>query len=325
MNGRSLFPTAFQGLLAIWCWAAPAFDAVAGEFGNRHVLLFGIDGCRSDALKIAVEKGSAPNIAGLIHTGTVTWTAFAGGELDQPTQQNTVSGPGWSSIFTGVWANKHGVTDNSFHGENFSRYPNLFDHLHQSHPAARFVSLVSWPPIHENLIGPSPEDGRTAIVRHTWPHENPVEQEKPLIAETIQTISNGDPDIVFCYQGQVDTAGHQHGFSPDVPEYMDAIHLTDARIGEVLTAVRQRQSFASENWLLIVATDHGGSGTKHGGQSPEERTIPLIVSGGDVAKGVVSKEIIGQTCIPATVFHHLQVDVPASWTWEAKAFPETAH
>ena len=45
---------------------------------SRHALIFGIDGCRSDALKLAVETGKAPNIAKLIDSGTVTWTAYAG-------------------------------------------------------------------------------------------------------------------------------------------------------------------------------------------------------------------------------------------------------
>ena len=27
---------------------------------------------------------------------------------------DTISGPGWSSILTGVWADKHGVLDNDF-------------------------------------------------------------------------------------------------------------------------------------------------------------------------------------------------------------------
>ncbi len=302
-------------------WAVPGMNAAAGEFGDRHVLLFGIDGCRADALKLSVEKGTAPTIAGLIRAGTVTWTAFAGGEPGQPTEQKTVSGPGWCSIFTGVWANRHGVTDNTFQGSHFSEHPNLFDLLHQGHPQAALASFISWPPLHEHLITPASRDGGTAVDCHTWPHENPVEQEKPLIAETIRTLSSGDPAVVFCYQGLVDTAGHQHGFSPEVPEYMEAIRLADARIGEVLAAVRQRPSFASENWLFIVATDHGGIGTRHGGQSPEERTIPLIVSGGDVPKGIVSEEIIGQTCVPATIFRHLQIDVPPAWALEAKAFP----
>lgn len=291
----------------------------AGEFGNRHVLLFGLDGLRADALKISVEKGAAPNIAGLIAAGAVTWTAHAGGTADTPAIQSTVSGPGWSSVLTGVWTDKHGVTDNSFKGSHFDRYPNFFERLHEGHPQARFASLVSWPPIHENIIPASPEDGRVGIVRHTFAHEETAEAK--LIAETVGEISSTDPDIVFCYQGEIDHAGHTHGFSPDVPEYMAAITKADSRIGEVLAAVRKRPGFAGEEWLFVVATDHGGKGTRHGGQSPEERTIPLIVSGDGAAKGIISEETPGQTCVPATICRFLGVKIPAAWEWDVTTFP----
>jgi predicted AlkP superfamily pyrophosphatase or phosphodiesterase len=308
----TLIPCLFAGFLTV---------AHGGEFGNRHVILFGIDGCRSDALKLAVEAGKAPNISALIQSGTVTWNAYAGGELDKPTQQATYSGPGWSSIFTAVWHDKHGVTDNSFRGDNFNRYPNFMDRLHAVHPAADQVSLISWPPLHESLI--KPVNGDMNCTCHTYNHADPIPTEKKLIDQTVWLISSGDPDVVFCYQGNIDHVGHTWGFSPQVPEYMEAIRLTDERIGEVIAAVGRRPKFTEENWLFVVATDHGGIEKRHGGQSPEERTIPLIVAGGDIPKGMVSDAVIGQVAVPATVFRHLQVEVPASWGWVGTAFPET--
>ena len=45
---------------------------------------------------------------------------------------DTVSGPGWSSMLTGVWADKHGVHDNSFKGANYAKHPHFFHWLHQA-------------------------------------------------------------------------------------------------------------------------------------------------------------------------------------------------
>jgi hypothetical protein len=315
MPARIHFPAA----LAIALLFFPVLASRAGEFGNRHAILFGIDGLRADALKTAVENRTAPNIAGLIEAGTVTWTAYAGGDFGTPGQQPTVSGPGWSSVLTGVWTDKHGVTDNSFKGGNFSHYPSLFERLGEVRPQARCASLVSWDPIHEHIVTASPADGRVPLARHAWPHE--AGSDEKLIEETIREISANDPDLTFCYQGDVDGAGHQHGFSPGSPEYMAAIETADSRIGQVLAAVRGRADFAAEDWMFVVATDHGGKGTKHGGQSPEERTIPLIVAGGGAAKGAVSTESPGQTCVPATLFRFLGVDVPAAWGWDPATFP----
>ena len=57
---------------------------------------------------------------------------------------------------------------------------------------------------------------------------------------------------IYCYN--VDAAGHRHGFSLDVPEYLDAIQHFDRCLGRLLDAVAQRD----EDWLLAITTDHGG-------------------------------------------------------------------
>jgi len=288
--------------------------------GNRHVILFGIDGCRADALKLAVDNGSAPNIAALIQTGAVTWNAYAGGELGTATQQPTVSGPGWSSVLTGVWHDKHGVTDNSFRGSRYAESPTFFDVLHDAQPDASLVSFVSWPPLHEH---PLLHAGEThACTLHTYPEEADPSIEQGLIEETVCSLRQGNPEVLFCYQVGVDLAGHSKGFSPEVPEYMAAIHLADERIGEVLAAIRARPGFFRENWLYIVAADHGGNGTRHGGQTPEERTIPLIVSGGETPRGLISSAMVPQTCVPATIFRHLRLQTTQGW--EPNAFPPIA-
>ncbi len=65
---------------------------------QKRVLLIGIDGCRSDALAAA----EIPNLRTLMSNATVTWDAVAGGVKDSPSQQQTVSGPGWASVLCGV-------------------------------------------------------------------------------------------------------------------------------------------------------------------------------------------------------------------------------
>lgn len=52
----------------------------------------------------------------------------------------------------------------------------------------------------------------------------------------------------------MDAAGHRHGFSLDVPEYLDAIQHFDRCLGRLLDAVAKRD----EDWLLAITTDHGG-------------------------------------------------------------------
>ena len=64
---------------------------------EKKVLLIGLDGVRVDIL----AQAHTPNIDALIANGT-----FSG---EAQTRPPTVSGPGWSSMLTGVWGDKHKV------------------------------------------------------------------------------------------------------------------------------------------------------------------------------------------------------------------------
>ena len=46
-----------------------------------------------------------------------------------------------------------------------------------------------------------------------------------------------------------------------------------------MTAMAARPTFANEDWLVIITSDHGGLGTGHSGGLPPQRTIPFIVAG----------------------------------------------
>jgi hypothetical protein len=300
-----------------WTQAQPT---ITNSPKTRKAMIIGLDGLRSDALRLAVESGRAPFMTELIANGAVTWQAMSGGwtpSSSDPTIQATFSGPGWASILTGVWRDKHGVNDNDFNGQCFDRYPALFKRLHETEPSATSVSLVSWKPINEHIVSPLGEEICACL---NFTNGTPSQADADLTAKTMELLDNSDPTLVFYYQGNIDSAGHRFGFSPEVSDYMDAIELADARIGRVLEAVRRRQDFAKEDWLFVVTSDHGGIGKGHGGHTPEERVIPFIASGGTVPKGLISQQIIGQVAAPATVFRHLGLGIPSSWGWEADGF-----
>ncbi len=113
---------------------------------QKRVLIIGMDGTRPDALL----KADTPTFDELIRTGAFTDTAQILGTRYQ--KNNTISGPGWSSILTGVWADKHGVNNNEFTGKNFELFPHFFKRVKLLQPDSQTVSLVSWGPIHEHIL-----------------------------------------------------------------------------------------------------------------------------------------------------------------------------
>lgn len=297
---------------------ANAGPGSSNPYGGKRVLVIGIDGCRPDALRQQVDSGNAPNIAGLVANGTVTWNAYAGGTLGTSTQQPTISGPGWASILTGTWTNRHNVVSNSTPAYEqptvpgfylASQAPHFARRLKEAVPTTYFSSISSWGWVEDYLIAAQPTwlDHHTKGVGSSYPT-----RDGDVANKAVAQLGSTDPDVMFLHFDQVDGAGHANGFSTTVPAYMTAITSVDTLIGNVLTALTSRPQYASEQWLILLTTDHGGIGTSHGGQSLEERTIFFIVSGGGVPVGV-STASPGHAAVPATAMRYLGVGIPAAW------------
>ena len=251
-------------------------DPIMPEFTDqiKKVLVIGIDGCRPDALTIA----NTPNLDALIANGTYS--------LDARNIRKTSSGPGWSSMLTGVWQEKHGVVDNSFSGAKFSSYPHFFKYVEDKDSDYRTVSVCQWHPINDIIV-----NGEADKIVNTQDSTSDTKN------KAVSELANIELTALFVHFDDVDHAGHGFGFSPDNPNYISAIETVDAAIGDVIAAVNARTNYNKEDWLILVSTDHGGLGTSHGGDSEEERTIFIIASGKNIPKKEIAK-ITTQTTIP---------------------------
>ena len=181
---------------------------------SGRVLVIGIDGVRPDALRIA----NTPAIDELISEGTFTDNTKILG--DRYRENETISGPGWSSFLTGVWADKHGVHDNTFRGQNYDEYPHFFVYLKRAFPKAVTGSFVDWEPIDTFIL-------RDADVREVCPassEDSLLQKDAKLANKAAEFLVHGNPDAVFVYFGQVDEIGHKDGFHPGWLEFVGPIH-----------------------------------------------------------------------------------------------------
>lgn len=254
-------------LLALFLLMGSA-AAIASQ--KRKVMFIGIDGVRSDALQAA----NTPYLDSLIAHGSYTYDSWCLGI--------TVSGPSWSTIFTGVWYQKHGVTDNSYSGSHFDQY-NLFPKLAKQYKPGLFAAeVMEWPPLIDNV--PNQYDGYNVRIKV------PDGQGGPTETTTITQLANSNLDVMTLYFDAVDLAGHSNGFSPSNPSYISAIENVDAHVGAVINALKNRPNYANEDWLILITTDHGGLGTGHGGNSDQERHIWWVAAGSHIK----SKQLVGQ-------------------------------
>jgi endonuclease/exonuclease/phosphatase family metal-dependent hydrolase len=94
----------------------------------------------------------------------------------------------------------------------------------------------------------------------------------------------------------------------------------------MLAAIRARPSYAEENWLVLVCTDHGRTETGgHGGDSPEESTVFYLASGPSTPVGR-PVENPATVDLAATALTHLGVEIDPSWGMDGRVvgLPEGA-
>ena len=232
----------------------------------KKVLIIGIDGCRADALELA----NTPVIDNLIQNGIYSPDAL--------NDDITVSGPGWSAILCGVWSDKHLSIDNSFNNTDYFNFPPIFKYAEDFDDNLNTVSICNWNPINDN------------IVQNYADFKLNVSSDYDVSSEASTYITNNDPDLIFLHFDDVDHAGHNYGFSPNITEYITSIEAVDDLLDPVMQAIYQRPNYLNEDWIILVTSDHGGVGTSHGGTSIEHENVVVIVSGDNIQQLVIEKD-----------------------------------
>lgn len=259
-----------------------------------RVLLLGLDGTRSELLDIA----AMPNVARLRASGV--------SDLDAVTGDISLSGPGWASMLSGVWCDKHRVLDNdvTWNNSQFDRYPHFLTRVEQARPELRTASVVHWAPINEQILCADERADACGGVDRVIT----TDTDAGVRDEAVALLASGDPDVVFVQFDDIDHAGHgtepymtaAGGFCPRNSgsvdgactlsgintEYLRAGAVTDGYIGDVLTALHRRPNYKAENWIVILSPDHGGGGTvqnQHGFNTAQERRTFFIISGDRIA------------------------------------------
>ena len=272
-------------LLSIWI-----FSAIAGAVDPQGLaprsLVVCFDGLRADA----VGPDATPAFDRL---ATGRWRAeyrafFAPGARvidDAP----SLSGPNHTAILTGVTARRHGVTSNSASELAAVTVPDYLRLLEQHDAGLVTMKLVSWPP-DERL--PSGAD----VVA--------VGPDASIVARA-DTALAGDVDALFLFLDGPDAAGHAEGFGSE--PYARAVREADRSLGRLLDVVAARPTFAREDWLIVVTSDHGGEGREHGGTSEAETTIPFLVASRH-ASAAAADAVVRNVDVTPTVLAHFGID-----------------
>ena len=247
---------------------------------EKKTLFVIVDGVAADVL----ERVSTPYIDMISNEGAYT-RAYLGGEKGGYSETPTISAVGYNSLLTGTWANKHNVWDNNIEAPNY-HYWTIFRFLKEQYPEKKTAVFSTWLDNRTKLIGEGlPQTGNIQLDYHfdgleldtvSFPHDDEFYIQKideKVTAQAALTLKEEGPDLTWVYLQYTDNTGHKYG---DSPENENALQIIDRQVGEIYNAVKYREQYYNEDWLIFITTDHGRKaldGKGHGGQTEREKTI----------------------------------------------------
>ncbi|WP_430973810.1 alkaline phosphatase family protein [Sunxiuqinia rutila] len=261
---------------------------------QNKVLIIGIDGCKPDCLL----EARTPNLDQLWKNGAYSFNA--------QTDPISSSGICWTGMLTGVWHEKHKVISNEYKNPNLSAYPHFFHRIKEQNPTMKTYSVVNWSPIHNIL-----QEGDADIANYLL-------RDKKVSRRAVDLLKDSDPDVLFVQLDEVDGAGHKHDYTTESQQYLKAIEKADLLVGKIVQAIKERPTFHTEDWLILVSTDHGGSNFGHGKDIPEHTTIFYIANGNNVKKGLLNQQV-NVVDIAVTALKHLGIQVNPEWDLDGKS------
>ena len=262
-------------------WLTPISPAAADTGTTPKVVFMILDGIPADV----IERVATPHLDAIAKAGAYA-RAQMGGPVGEPGETPTVSAPGYMSLVTGTWANKHNVYENYDLSPNYD-YWNIFRVAKALSPAIKVGIFSTWTDNRTVLLGegqPGAGDWRFDYVADGFekdekrfppqPSDKHIALIDTLVSEAAaKAILEQGPDLSWVYLQHTDDIGHEFG---DSEAFDIAVAEMDAHVGRIWEAVKARQATHREDWLVIVTTDHGRdaeTGREHEGHTARERTI----------------------------------------------------
>jgi predicted AlkP superfamily pyrophosphatase or phosphodiesterase len=245
----------------------PAFSAAKSLKSLLNILVIGIDGLGAHGIKMS----KTPVLNGLMANGA--WS------LEARTVMPSVSGPAWSSILTGATVERHGIGNNGWNADqkvlepvfkgDHNMFPTIFGEIRKNLPQAVTGAIYHW------------GDFGNFIEKGVCDLSKPGSDEDVTTKLACDFLADKAPLFTFIQLDNVDHGGHHGGYRSD--EYRKSVEKADSLVGVIINQLKKAGLY--EKTVIFIVSDHGGIGTGHGGTTPDEMIVPLIISGKGIKKG----------------------------------------
>ncbi len=243
---------------------------------EKKVIIIGYDGCRADILAEMQDEKSA--IFTMLHDGATINLSYCGG-VNYPAEntQDTSTAPGWCSILTGVWADEHGITANDI--TKTLEHKTLLTSLVEDGIIDSSSFITKWKGHFDRKNATYNEEKAYCENNNLNVSFNRCKNDEASHEYTLNEVSKKDcADFIFVIYEPTDSTGHNYGFTFNNPRYKEAFKTADNYGYETLNAIKSRETYETEDWLIIITSDHGGIGTNHGGASIQERMTFIVMN-----------------------------------------------
>ena len=293
---------------------------------NKNVLFIGISGVNSMLLdelinnKDFLEK-TYPALSQMINNGYQYWNLYAGGTYGEDSQQPTDDAPGFTTLLTGVWANKHGVTsDDNLFNEQYRGVPTIYNTLLSEFPYtdAHMITsrtfLADLAKFGNNNLPGVPAENVINLDEGKYDSETVARLDSVVIDKLIELLKQKEANstsFYAIYQGLPDASVHQD-IADKTSTYREALRQTLSNIDTLLSQIDL------QNWLVIMSADHGFVATdnrsSHGSQNFQNRQIFAFLSDSAIYKKdhQLPETLQGQTAIVPTILHYFGLPIPNS-------------
>lgn len=269
----------------------------AANWKAKHVILIGLDGWGS----YSVKQADMPNTKKMMDEGSYT--------LKKRSVFPSSSVENWASMFMGVGPELHGYYTDGGAGwraplieprvrNKDGVFPTVFSLLREACPKAEIGSIYQWEGIQSFI-------DTTAInfCRQAPPEESVV------CDMAVKYIKEKKPTLLFLYWINPDDIGHNKGWY--TPDYYREINILDGYIGKIVDALKE--CGIMDDTIIIITSDHGGTGRGHSGSTLLEMETPFIICGKDIRKGHVIEGSMMQYDVAATVAAIFNLKQPQVW------------
>ena len=263
---------------------------VMGERQPSRVLFIGLDGLSSYALRNGAEM---PTFRRLMKEGA---SSLAG-----RTVIPSASAPNWASMFMCAPPSRHGVIENALVPkippvalDANGRFPDFFRAFRVADPSAKIGFVYEWSMLPAYLDTNACDFVTRAI---------------SFNGDIRDFIAKARPDLMAIIINHPDDVGHSIGWN--TPAYFAELPRLDGILKDILDCYGRNGLL--EDTLVIVTSDHGGIGKKHGGTSIEEMERPIVLWGKGIRPGVEIRPGSMPEDVGRTIAAALGVEPSALW------------